>query len=416
MRLTETEILELLRTRWNPRNTPPLSDGKLAATVHSAMVNGTPRADHPGRENVAPPTGKVAPATNPKISSDGPVLIRLADVAAKPVSWVWANRIPARKLSLLGGDPDNGKSLLTLDISARISRGMDWPDNSGCAEVGSVILLSAEDDAADTIRPRLEAAGADLAKIHILEAVRERDKPRPFSLDRDVEQLEPAIKTLPDCRLVVVDPVSAYMGAGTDSHKNTDVRRVLAPLAALAQSSGVAVLAVSHMSKGQGGKALYRSMGSLGFIAAARAAWLVARDKHDPALRLFVPIKNNLAPGGVAGLSYRIESSDLEIPAPRIVWGGPVAVTADEILAAELAPSRGHVREEVEEWLENYLSDGPRPAGEVYQAAEGAGFHKRTVERGKQALGVRAIRQGFGDGGTWVWALNHQTASQEVET
>jgi len=201
-----------------------------------------------------------------------PEVIRLADVSPEQVEWLWPGRIAVGKLTVLAGNPGLGKSLATLDIAARVSVGKCWPDNRWEQQpIGGVVLLSAEDDLGDTIRPRLDAHGADVTRIVALKSIKGADGAgdynRLFDLSRDLEHLRAAIGTVENCRLIVVDPISAYLGK-TDSHKNSDVRGVLSPLADLAAETRVAILAVSHLRKGEGA-AIYRTMGSLAFVAAA---------------------------------------------------------------------------------------------------------------------------------------------------
>ena len=170
------------------------------------------------------------------------------------------------------GDPGLGKSVLSLDLAARVSTGAPWPHAAGRSDIGDVLILSAEDDPADTIVPRLMAVGADLNRIFILKGVKKGDQVQYFSLAEDLLALEAALTS--QTRLIIIDPISAYLGE-TDSHVNTSVRSVLAPLAELASKTGAAVLAISHLNKGQGA-AIYRVQGSIAFTAAARAVWAVA--------------------------------------------------------------------------------------------------------------------------------------------
>ena len=199
-----------------------------------------------------------------------------------------------------------------------MSRGTSLPDGAAC-EVGSVIFLSAEDDAADTIGPRLDAAGADVSRVHILEAVRVlltdgSLAEKPFNLETDKAVLERALHEHPDVRLIVIDPISAYLG-GVDSHSNAEVRGLLAPLVALATRFGVAVLCVTHLRK-SAGAAIYRAISSIAFAAAARAVWAVASDPEDGDRRLLLPVKQNLS-ASVGGLGFRIETQN---NVPRIAW------------------------------------------------------------------------------------------------
>lgn len=337
-----------------------------------------------------------------------PVIVRLADVKPEPVSWLWPGRIALGKLTLIAGDPGLGKSFLTLDMAARVSRGWAWPDAPGVATTpGGVVLLSAEDGVADTIRPRLDAAGADVARIVALEAIRSvgdngRESARTFDLSRDLPALESAIRSVEDCRLVVIDPVTAYLG-GVDSHKNAEIRGLLAPLGAIAERHRVAVVAVTHLNKSGGGPAIYRAMGSLAFAAAARAAWAVSKDKDDPRRRLLLPIKNNIAPD-TGGLAYRIEPVGVD-GCPAVAWEpDPVNVSADDALAGDRDEGGGRTeRDDAAVWLRDYLGDGPKLARDVLTESKAAGFSKRTIDRAKPAAGVRTRKETFSGG--WVWAL-----------
>lgn len=338
-----------------------------------------------------------------KTVSIGAVLCRVCDIPAQKLRWLWPGRIPLGKLTLFAGDPGLGKSLVTLDMAARVTCGSEWPDGvASSGQPGSVIVLSAEDDAADTIRPRLEAAGADLSKVHILQAVRHA-KPNGgislehFSLETDLVALQDAVAALGDVSFIVLDPVSAYLG-DTDSHVNARVRGLLAPLAGLACGLGVAVVAVDHLSKSNR-PALYRPNGSIAFVAAARAVWLFARNPDDPAQRLMLPGKQNLGPDQ-AGLSYTVAEAKPGIAA--VTWGGTVSLSADAVLQPEADGERSE-RLEAMDWLREHLSAGPVSAKQIQTDAKRAGFSWSTVRRGKDALGIIPSKNGF-EGG-WSWRL-----------
>ena len=271
------------------------------------------------------------------------IVVRLSDIQSEPISWLWQGRIALGKLTLIVGDPGLGKSLLTATLAAIVSKGYSFPVDNTKAPMGDVVLLSAEDDAADTIKPRLEAAEADCARIHILKAVQEVDDAgkqteRMFSLKNDIAILEKLLPSIPDCCLLIIDPISAYLN-DTDSHNNSDIRGLLAPLAALATRYKIAIIAVSHLNKGSGGNALYRAMGSLAFVAAARAAYVVTKDEHNPQRRLFLPVKNNLAQD-TTGLAYTVVTAPNG--APVMAWEpDPIVITADEALVP-IEPNEEH--------------------------------------------------------------------------
>ncbi len=352
---------------------------------------------------VTEPTATSAPAV-PQVVISGPVLTCLADVAPQPVRWLWPSRIALGKLTVFAGRPDLGKSFITLDIAARVSKGDGWPDSPASTSApGGVVLMSAEDDLADTIRPRLDAAGADVRRIHALTTVQTgvnfaTRKPifAPFNLGEHLPMLEAAIRQTENCRLVIIDPISAYLGQ-TDSHNNSEVRGVLAPLSALAAQYGVAVVAVSHLNKGVG-EAINRVMGSLAFVAAARAAFVFARDPLDPTgkRRFMLSLKNNIS-GDHGGLAYRLLSpqpGDM----PVVAWeAAPVDVSVEDAVSPD-DRRRGPEPEERQEaaaWLRDFLADGSHGAEECFTSAKRNGITRATLRRAKEACGVVAEKDGF---------------------
>ena len=330
------------------------------------------------------------------------VVVGMDQIEAKPVSWLWAGRIPRGKVAIVSGDPGLGKSTLTLDIAARKSAGVPWPDTPYTPNpAGGVVLLNAEDDLADTIRPRLDRAGADCTRIRALQAIRMTTHDGkvvelPFNLERDLPRLEDAIEQTPGCELVVIDPVTAYLGE-TDSHKNAELRALLAPLSDLAARKGVAIVVVSHLNKGSG-PAMYRTMGSLAFVAAARAAFTVCKDKADASgvRRFFLPIKNNLGPDNT-GLAYALVDG-------KVQWEkDPVTISADEALSSEPQP-RGPkpvLRESATEWLKEMLADGPVAKATVQSEGAAAGFNWKVLQRAAETLNVESEQIGSGKTRSW---------------
>jgi putative DNA primase/helicase len=282
-----------------------------------------------------------------------------------------------------------------------------------------VLFLTAEDDPGDTLRPRLEAAGADLARVHVIDGVTKgytgdgSRKSWAFSLEDDLQALEVKLAKLGSVAVVVIDPITAYLG-DTDSHKNADVRALLAPLSELAARHNVAVIGVSHLSKAAGMQALMRVSGSLAFVAAARAAYLVATDPQDKTRRLFLPLKNNLGPD-TTGLAFRIEGATVESPAgllttSRICWEmEPVSITADEALQAECPSKHTSALDATKDWLQDALEDGPLDAGDVSDRAKADGITVKTLQRASKALKVQ--NQKLGMEGPWSWSLPPKMAN-----
>lgn len=352
----------------------------------------------------------------PADSSGAPMpvlqVVRVSDVPQRPIEWVWPGRIPRGKLTLFQGDPSVGKSFVTLDIAARVSTGRDWPDAPSVdGTPGDVVLLSAEDDIGDTIRPRLEAAGADLNRVLAVAGVRRANRPATdaFSLEDDLALLEMQLRACHDPRLVVIDPISAYLGS-VDSHTNADVRRVLAPLAEIASRNGVAVVAVTHLNKSGAGRAMYRGMGSIAFVAAARIVWSFSKDKDDSSRRLMLPVKNNITKE-TTGLAYRLVDDG---GVCRVGWeSAPVTISADEALSDDAEPSESRSEvQEAAEWLVELLGTGPVAQVEIIQRGEREGFAKRTIRRAKDALGLESRKSGFQ--GKWAWVLPETQRVPEV--
>ncbi|MFZ4542189.1 MAG: AAA family ATPase [Rickettsiales bacterium] len=338
-------------------------------------------------------------------------IICMSDVEMRPINWLWEKRIACGKLTVIAGDAGLGKSQLTANLAATVSQGLMWPEDGlpNCSQ-GHVVFLSAEDDAADTIKPRLIAAGADVSKCHIIEAIRTktkdgRDSERSFDLSQDVERLGMALGQIGDVRLVIIDPITAYLG-DTDSHNNAEIRGVLAPLSAMAASHGAAILLITHLNKSTGHNILARVIGSTGMPAAARACYLVSKDPNEPELRYFLPIKNNVG-NDSDGFSYRIDGFEIGdgINTSRIVWQHG-KVNAHAILNP--APEEKPVpTNKAQDWLKDLLSE-PMLSNDIYTEAEGAGFSKGKLFRAAEALEVQKKKLGMK--GSWQWSLPKRDA------
>lgn len=336
---------------------------------------------------------------------------KLSSVKPEPVSWLWPGRIPRGKVTLIAGDPGLGKSFVTMDIAARVSRGHPWPEvETPLRAPGEVVILNGEDDAGDTLRPRVEAAGGDVDKLHFIEGV-DRDSDGEwgqgyFELDRDTQTLSRFIKKLQSPRLVIIDPISAFMG-GVDTHRNADVRAVLARLSAIASAHNVAVVCVTHLSKASesgGKKAVHRLMGSLAFAAAARMVWMIGKHPDDPDRRVMTLVKSNLA-ATKTGLAYSIGVWDKAPQAgPRVLWEEtPYTGTADALEDATLAEEES-AADEASRFLRELLKGGAVAAAEVMRQVVEAGVSEQTIRRVKRRVGVRVNRRG-GKDGSWVWSL-----------
>lgn len=335
--------------------------------------------------------------------------ITMSNVTAEPVEWLWTNRFPLGALSIIAGEPDGGKSTITLDIAARISRGTPFIDGAP-APPGQTIILAVEDDPGRTIRPRLDAAQADCTKVHLIQAIKDattadgQPPSRPFDLSRDLPELERLIDHLGDVRLVIIDPLNGYLGAKVNSWRDSDVRAVLHPLVEVAQKKGVAVIGIMHEKKRQSeGPKQYAVTGSVAFVAVARAVWLVEKDPNDPLRRVMLRAKCNLASSDTTGLAYKlVPSPDGLGQAACVAWErDPVEASADQ-WAKTCQPQSE--REEVKQWLAQTLKDRPMEAAEIEELAiRGQGFSRATLNRASRDLGVRKQKMSLSDG--WMWSL-----------
>ena len=352
-----------------------------------------------------------------KSRQPGLVMRCMTEVQIKPIDWLWKNRLAKGKVTALAGDGGLGKTTVLLDISARTSRGDVWPDGEGRAPVGSTIILSSEDDPADTIKPRLAAASADMEKIHFIPMVRNEDgSGRQFNLQSDLGKLEDEIVRLGDVHLVIIDPITAYLGK-VDSHKNAEVRGVLGPLGEMAARLNVAVICNTHFSKVAGGNANSKIIGSVAFVNHARMAIIVTEDPEDSTRRLFIPSKTNIS-RLTDGMSFRIEERFVEgdgqeVLATMIAWDTtPVTVSANDVVAALGAGDGGKtLKAEAIEFLEDALRDGPLGAADVQSSARKAGHSSKSIRSAREALGIKPEKLGM-DGG-WVWRLPKMPSTPE---
>lgn len=349
---------------------------------------------------------------NPPTGEPEAVVRRIDSIKTQPLQPLWPRVLWLGKPTLLVGDPGLGKSLITADITARVTTGKDWPcQTRSVADPANVVLLSAEDDVADTIRPRLETAGADLTRIFTLDGIRDDKSGSPgrvgwVSLGKHLPIIAKTIRQH-KARLLVVDPISAYLGT-VDSHRNSEVRAILAELGQLATDIGCAVLCVSHLNKGgEGSNAVYRVSGSLGFVAAARSVYAIAKDPDDPAHRLMLPIKVNLA-GDMHGLGYRIDADDENCP--YVEWDTePVEnERIDEILHPPRDRAKRKGEAEIEKWLRDKFKKGRAvPSKQIFEHASAMNYPERTVRRVLSQIGTVCEQQGFHGG--WAYTLEQES-------
>lgn len=343
---------------------------------------------------------------------DGPVLVPATDIKAMPIGWLWRGWLAKGKLHLLAGAPGQGKTTIALSLAATVSRGGAWPDGTK-VKAGNVLIWSGEDDAADTLLPRLLAMGADPRRVFFVQGTRQAGEVLPFDPARDLVQLTAAADRLGSVALAVVDPVvSAVAG---DSHKNGEVRRALQPLVDIAVALDSAVLGITHFSKGTSGREpTERVTGSVAFGAVARVVLVAAKVKSaDGDRRIFARAKSNIGPDE-GGFAYELHLQDVAdqpgLRAATIQWGDALPGTARELLA-EAEQDEDEDNLDAADFLRDLLAGGPMKARDVKRHADDAGFAWRSVQRAMKRAGVESRREGFPSVTTWSLKASRATVT-----
>jgi hypothetical protein len=341
---------------------------------------------------------------------------RLSHVMEQETQWLWWQRIPRNRISIFSGDPEVGKTWAMLDVMARVTTGQGFPDGAvnPFVEESTVtddprrdcLWISAEDEDED-IHRRIKLLGGDPSRIHSLQFVMtEGGKEEMLGLKQHLGVLDLWLKDHPLVGLVGIDPLAAFLGK-IDSHRNSDVRSLLTPLAKVCAIRKATVLGANHLAKGDGDNAMYRGMGSVAFVAASRSSWLVTKDPKDEDRRLFTKIKCNLQTEDVGGLAFRFAAKDKGISWEK----DKVLTTANQALKV-LGVDRTGAREEAKEWLKALLANKPVPADEVLGQAKADGICIATLKAAKKELGIRTDKTG-GTGKGWEWTMPKPKAAGE---
>ena len=312
-------------------------------------------------------------------------MIKMSEIQSQEIDWLWFPFIPYGKLTIVQGDPGDGKTTMVLNIAAKLSKGEGLEENMKVPEPMNIIYQTAEDGLADTVKPRLEAAGADCERVLVID---ESDK----SLSMSDERLEEAIKQT-GARLLILDPIQAYLGGGVDMNRANEARDMTKKLGALAEKYKCAIVLIGHMNKAAGNKAAYRGMGSIDFFAVARSVLLVGRVEGQPDIRAVVQIKNNLAAFG--------HPKAFQLSEDGFRWLGDYEITADEVLGG-IAPKVNKFEQAKQLLWELAETSNMVSSTEIMELAKEEGISKRTMESAKRELQIPAKRIN----NTWYWDLN----------
>jgi energy-coupling factor transporter ATP-binding protein EcfA2 len=315
-------------------------------------------------------------------------LIKMNEVQAEPVRWLWYPYIPYGKITLVQGDPGDGKTTFVLAVAALLTNGSSLPETEPAGTVApqTVIYQTAEDGLADTIKPRLVEVGADCSRVVVID---EGERPLSFS-DGRIEQAVNATRA----GLLILDPLQAYLGACVDMHRANEIRPIFKTLGGVAERTGCAMLIIGHMNKAAGQtKGRYRGLGSIDIAAAVRSILLVGRDKDNQNTRVMAHLKSSLAPEG-RPIAFELDEGGFR-------WVGAYEMTAEELLYG-ISPEREPTKEaQAVTLIHEMLRDGEVPGAEVYSRLAEYGISKRTAENAKGRIGVVSAKKGA----AWIWKL-----------
>lgn len=338
------------------------------------------------------------------------IINRVSDIKPQALRWLSKNRLVRDGLNIIASETGMGKSLIRNNIISAVTKeNAAILDDKSNHPAGDVILISAEDDLATVEAPRLLAANADTTRIFHIYHTMNSDVETTFDLFSDMALVREAAHKMPELKLIVIDPINAFVSGNVKISADNEIRRVLNPMNDLAQELGICVLIISHLNKDVKSKIQNRIIGSVAYLNLCRTAWTLTRHPDEPDNRrrgVFVELKNNLAPPQ-HGMDYQIKSIDLptiknENGTPCLEWGIEIVKgSADEIV------SRGNNDKgsQALEWLKIRVTETPEPSNTIIEDAKKHGFTKSTIWRAKDKLNIKAHKEGFADGGQWMWSL-----------
>ena len=340
-----------------------------------------------------------------------------ADIKLKPLVWLWKNWLLEGKLHILAGVAKVGKTTIALKLASTISTGGTWPDGTQAGQ-GSVLIWSGEDDPEDTLKPRLAVVGADLNRIHFVKNVFDQSGDRPFNPATDFAGLSEKLKSMRDCKLLIIDPiVSAIKG---NANHNNDVRQSLEPITRLAREHKVAVIGITHLTKNSGESTpLDQVTGSLAFTAAARVVWMATSGMLDgEKVKIFSQIASNL--GREAGsFLYEVEERELietKSDYSYIKWGQPITDDVSDLLKRMRVRNEYRSKtDEAADRIRELLADGPKDSETVKKTLFCEDYSKGTIDSAKRIAGVQAVKSATSNG-PWMWQLASKNPNQDRRT
>jgi putative DNA primase/helicase len=337
------------------------------------------------------------------------IVRKLADIELEEVTWIWPNFLADRKITIVDGMPGVGKSTLTSEIAARITTGTPFP-NGIERKPRDVVFIAVEDGVADTIKPRVAAAGGNEQHAHFIHIEQDGNEITP-DLERHLECIKEAIQEIGNVGLLIIDPIMALLGNSVDSYRDQDVRKVTTPLARLALELNLAILIVRHPNKGSSNNALLRGGGSMAFIGSARVGWVIGKHPDNPDIRVLAISKSNI---GTMKESLEFQlSNDETYNCARVEWLGSSKLTADNLYEDQNLEEKNSTEDAVD-WLTEFLKDSGMDFPTIKREAAKYGITDKSLRRAREKLKIEPKRQGSGSNHTSIWALpslrpNHST-------
>lgn len=320
-------------------------------------------------------------------------LINMEQVEIEKIDWLLYPFIPFGKVTIVQGDPGEGKTTMVLQIIAKLTKGeavlpsgsdeLALEEKTMALEPVNVIYQTAEDGLGDTIKPRLLSAGADCSRVMVID-----DNDQALTM-MDARLEEAIIQT--KARLVVLDPIQGFLGADVDMHRANEIRPLMKRVAVLAEKYHCAIILIGHMNKNSNGKSSYRGLGSIDFQAAARSVLIVGRIKDEPEIRVVCHVKSSLAPEGKS-IAFRLDKDT------GFEWIGEYDISADDLLSGD---NRGQKIHEAKEFLKEILVSGSVAQTKVAEEAESRGIKKKTLWNAKKELEIDSVKIG----NQWFWML-----------